>query len=233
MREQKSFELFKRIHASDGMRFINQQHERSFSYNIFQGNMNELLAALGMLDNFSVGMKLMSENYREDGIQFHREANRLFHNFLASAMTLINHTRNFMKRRYKDMPVFQAYTQKVQSDLANDPLCRFIQELRNYLLHNELPHSSMSLKIERDKKAESTISIDIEKLLEWQEWSKVGRSYLENCSKVIKMSVFVSEYCKKIIEFHKWLDEALISAHKKQLDELEALQKLYQKLEGA
>jgi len=214
------------------MQFINQQHERSFSYNIFHGNMNELLAALGVLDNFSVGMKLMSQNNGEVGTQFHREANRLFHNFLASAMTLISHTRNFMEQHYKDIPVFQVYTQKVQSELANDPLCRFIQELRNYLLHKELPHSSMSLKVERDNKAESTILIDAEKLLEWKKWSKVGRTYLENCPPKIKMSVVVSAYCKKIIEFHQWLDEALINAHKNQLYELETLQRLYQKLES-
>ncbi|PHS31014.1 MAG: hypothetical protein COA95_07505 [Methylophaga sp.] len=55
--------------------------------------------------------------------------------FLASAKTLIEHTRIFMDKYYSDSPIHQAYSQKIKDDLANDEPCRFVQDLRNYMLH--------------------------------------------------------------------------------------------------
>lgn len=131
----EEYELFKKIHDSDGMKFQNRKKVRDFSYNIFRSNLEELRKACEMVENPDLGIKLMSEQHRELGVQMHMEINRLFHNFLAAAKSLIDHTRVFVAQHYENTPLKDAYESKVGSDLAEDPLCRFIQDIRNYMLH--------------------------------------------------------------------------------------------------
>jgi len=133
------------------MVYLNRRKVRAFSHNIFVGNFKELKKACEIVENPEIGLKLMSQSMRGSlGVQAHMEINRLFHNFLAAAKTLVDHTRVFVEDHYSGTPLKQAYEQKVQAELANDPLTKFVQDFRNYMLHKGLPNSSMSLSITRN-----------------------------------------------------------------------------------
>ena len=85
----------------------------------------------------------MSQEHKEAGTQVYKEVNRLFHNFLSSAKTLIEHTRIFMDTHFKNTSVNKEYTHKIKMEFSQDDLSRFIQDLRNYMLHQGLPHNQM------------------------------------------------------------------------------------------
>ncbi len=115
------------------------------TFNIFSGNYLELKKACEIVENPDIGLKLMSEPMKGAGVQAHMEVMRLFHNFLASAKSLVDHTRAFVDDHYAGTAFKQGYDQKVQAELASDPLIKFIQDLRNHMLHRGLPSGSMSL----------------------------------------------------------------------------------------
>lgn len=225
--------LFMKIHNSDGVKFINKMHAHSFSQNIFYGNLRELKESLNLVENVDVGMKLMSQEHKEAGTQVYKEVNRLFHNFLSSAKTLIEHTRIFMDTHFKSTSVNKEYTHKIKMEYSQDEVSRFIQDLRNYMLHQGLPHNQMSFKIDNkdpnNQEIESTISLDIEKLTEWSRWSAGSKKYLNKQSENLKLSVLIEEYSQKIISLNEWLEKELYKYHEDDLKELKILQNEYQK----
>ena len=228
----RSYELHKEILDSPGMKFHDRMKSHSFSFNIFSMNLKELNEGLKLIETPQVGLQLMSQENREAGHQAHREINRLFHNFLASAKTLIEHTRIFVDKHYKDTPLHQAYVQKIKSEYAENELCRFIQDLRNYMLHQGLPHSQMSISFTRDQPDfESTISLEAEKLVSWSRWSASSKSFLAKQSKNIKISALAAPYGEKINSLYEWLDAKLLKHHAGDLKHLEKLQTEYQRIE--
>jgi hypothetical protein len=153
---------------SPGMRLYNLMGKHSFSYNIFSGNLKELKEGLKRIENPQIRLQLMAQNNGDAEGQAHKEINRLFHNFLAAAQTLIDHTRIFVNQNYKGTTIHQAYTQKIKSEYAEDELCKFIKDLRNYMLHKGLPDNQMSFSLTKGHAAfESTISLEVEKLVTW------------------------------------------------------------------
>jgi hypothetical protein len=221
------YELDLKMHNSKGMAFLNRMRAHSFSHNIFSMNLHEMKEGLKLIENPEIGIKLMAQDNREAGDQAFREVNRLFHNFLASAKTLLEHTRIFMDKYYSDSPVHQAYSQKVKDNLANDELCRFVQDLRNYMLHQGLPHSEMSLSAERDGPIETTIHLDIKKLKSWSRWSSKSKQYLSTSGRKIKLSKITIDYGDKINSLNEWLHNNLHKHHKKELDELKSMRDEY------
>jgi hypothetical protein len=204
----------------------------SFSYNIFTGNLREINGVLKIIENPDIGLKLMAENNQEAGIQVHKETNRLFHNFLASAKTLIEHTRIFMNKHYKGTSVYQAYTEKIKNEFSEDELPRFIQDLRNYMLHQGLPHNQMSITYTKeDSQLETTIRLDIKRMLEWSRWSSGSKNFLLNKGETIKFSSLVNPYGINIVNLYCWLEKKLYKYHSDDLEELKTLQELYSKLE--
>ena len=131
--------LRQKITDSPGMTFLQRMHARSFSLNVFRMSVRELQAAFTAFQTPEIGIKLMDVTNEEVGWQAEREIGRLLHNFVASAMTLRDHTRIFFEENYGRTPLGQLYDEKIKADIANDEVCRFIQDLRNYMLHRGFP----------------------------------------------------------------------------------------------
>lgn len=229
-----SYQLFKELLASPGMEYLNRRKLRAFTVNIFHGNFSELMKACELVENPEVGLKLMSEEHRETlGTQAHMEVMRLFHNFLAAAKSLIDHTRVFVDDHYRDTPLMQAYQQKIQADFADDPLMRFIQDLRNYMLHRALPGGSMSLSVSRNPDTnahdmKSTVGIDKKAIETWGKWTKPSLAFLAAADDEIQISQISRAYGERVEEFAKWFDAKLQKHHEADIAAFENLQKEYQ-----
>ena len=132
--------LFQAILSSPGMAHINRTFARTFSLNIFRRNAQELLAATHNVRDSDYGLQLMAVDNREASQQAHREINRFVHNFAASAMTLVEHTRNFMREHYEGTAIKIAYDDRIIATFASEPVVQFVQNLRNYFVHKGLPN---------------------------------------------------------------------------------------------
>jgi hypothetical protein len=228
---QKDYDIFREMMDSPGMQFVNRMRAHSFSVHIFSGNLSELKKGMALIEHPEIGIKLFHEKNREQGDQAYRDINRIFHNFLASAKTLVDHTRIFIETYYKNTPMKHSYSAKIKTEYAEDGLCRFVQDLRNFMLHKGLPHSNMSLTYTKDSPTiETTISLDKEKLLTWDKWSSRGRLFLNEQEERIKLSDLSEEYGNKIHNLYQWFHEKLHKYHSKELKELDRLQKLYKQM---
>src|SRR5258708_4794903 len=213
------------------MEHVNRSHQRTFTLNIFRMNAQELIEITRRVNDPDEGLRLMSHNYREAGQQTHREVTRRIHNFVAASLTLVEHTRIFMREHYSRTPMLNLYQAKVDAEFANEPLVRFVQDLRNFMLHNGLPDSEMFLNFESnpdfpDGGGELTTGIRIgaAQLLAWNNWSVPARTFIERSGEFIDIRTFAEAYTDNILSFHAWLQGELDEFHLADLDELRALQ---------
>jgi hypothetical protein len=130
----------KAIHDSRGMRFLNEQQMRTFSTNILRMNGTELLTATAKLHDEEIGLSLMSVKNKDASHQAHREVKRHLHNFVTSAMTLVDHTRVMLTELYEGEEIHAKIISKIRSTVGNSPTCKFVQDMRNYMVHKGLPN---------------------------------------------------------------------------------------------
>lgn len=179
-------DLFRKITDSAGSSYLNRAHQRSFSLNVFQMNVVEFTEAAQRVKDPDQGMALMIEKNREVGRQADRELNRHVHNFVSSALTLVDHTRVFMMKHYAGTELMVAYERQVVTTFAQSPVAQFVQVLRNYMMHRGLPSSSMFMKfttslgaVDGSGTEETGVHYDTVSLLDWKDWKPVARTYLE------------------------------------------------------
>jgi hypothetical protein len=224
-------ELLNAILASPGMEHVNTSHHRTFSLNIFRMNAQELIEIASRVNDPNEGLRLMSQDNREASQQTHRELARRVHNFVAAALTLVEHTRVFMREHYANTPLLTCYQDKVNAELANNPVVRFVQDLRNLMLHKGLPESEMYLHFQSNPDAPSSggvlttgIHIRASKLLEWDGWTPPARAFIEASGEFVDIRTFAREYTDKIVAFQDWLQGELNQLHAGDLKQLRALQ---------
>lgn len=233
-----AYQVFCQIHESRGMAYLNRCKARSFSLNIFQANLKELQECCKLIETPEIGLRLMSMEHHADGVQAHRESLRLLHNFLAAAKSLIDHTRVFVKDNYNSTSIESAYKKQVASAFVSDKLTSFVHDLRNYILHKELPGCQMSIEVKPtgpngERTIESTVSLKKPDLSTWSRWSQLSLEYLEDAPNEIKLSDLAESYGQKILSFYEWFDSALDDFHANDLSELSELQLRHAEIEAS
>jgi hypothetical protein len=232
-------DLLEAIHSSRGMQHIDRSHERTFTLNLFRMNAQELIEITRRVNDPDEAMRLMAVDNKEAGQQTHREVTRRAHNFVAAALTLVEHTRIFMRDNYGDLPIFGHYQSKVDADFAHEPLAKFVKDLRNYMLHKGLPNSEMYLNFESKPdrpeggSIETGIHIRTAPLLEWDRWSLEARTYVESCGEFVDVRTFAEAYTDRTVAFYSWLQGELDQFHSTDLDELRALEETFSKQQAA
>lgn len=224
-------ELTEAINSSAGMAHINRVHHRTFSLNIFKMNAQELIHAVRHVRDPDYGLQLMAQNNKEAGNQAHREINRLVHNFVAASKSLIDHTRVFIDTHYAHTSLAEAYQERITGRFANDPVSKFVQDLRNYMLHKGLPNSAMYIHFSQNpENAEgatliSGVHFSAAELLEWNGWTAPARAYILAAGEYLELPNFAEEYLDKVLELQNWLEWELEQFHATDLAVLGELEK--------
>jgi hypothetical protein len=219
-----------RIRDSRGARFLDQRHQRTFSVNLFQMNAVALMDAAQRVHDPDHGMSWMSEPNRDAGWQAHRELHRHIHNFVASALTLVEHTRSFMRASYVGSDVLRTYEARAKATFASSQTAQFVQGLRNYFLHKGMPPTRMFLRYTNDSGTDrggtttTGVHFDTQSLLDWKDWKLPARLFLEQADGQLPIGPFVHEYTELVSGFHAWLEESLHRHHTEDLAELAGLQ---------
>ncbi|OKO86180.1 hypothetical protein AC630_03870 [Bradyrhizobium sp. AS23.2] len=221
------------------MAHTNRSHQRTFTLNIFRMNAQELIGITRRVNDPDEGIRLMAVANREAGSQTHREVTRRVHNFVAAALTLVEHTRIFMREHYSETPMLERYQARVDADFKNQPLARFVQDLRNYILHNGLPNSEMYMNFQSNADQPGTgtletgIHIRSAPLLEWRNWSAPARIFIEGCGEFVDIGTIAESYTGNVLSFHGWLQRCLDQIHAADLDELRTLEGALNQLDAA
>jgi hypothetical protein len=90
------------------------------SWRLFAGNREELVALLVEATELPQALQLWSQDNREEFEEFLEEVRRLLHNYVASAMTLVSHSRDTVEEH----PALQAGGRWFEPGTAHSPQAR-------------------------------------------------------------------------------------------------------------
>jgi hypothetical protein len=156
---------------------------------------------------------------RVQKIELDCEAGRLIHNYVASAKTLVD-----ISRRNRDKYI-NSETQKeydiITKQFKNNPCTLIIQNLRNFILHVDMPTIANIVNPLNGKS--SSLALLPDKLLKWDKWNKIEKKYFENLiqkNEKIIVHEFFSEYTEKADFITNWLLKAITDNNNKELSNL-------------
>lgn len=177
-------------------------------------------------------MELWRGDNREELDKFMNEVARLFHNFLAAAKTLVDHTRVLKNEMYEGQDFEKIYQKKLESDLSSSPVVRFVQDFRNYVLHKQLPITSAVFSISGGedgtiKDFDSTIKLDVNRLREWKKWMSQSQIYLDALEDKAKIKDVAEQYEAAIRSFYHWFGDQQKKLHLTEFEELSRLEAQY------
>lgn len=189
-----------------------------------ESNLNELLDLLDVAEqNEDLQLALMSHSADpeiQDGV--YNELYRLLHNYLAAVKTMVDHSRNHV-RRYNGSPFQQEYQRRVNA-IATEGVAVFVQDLRNVVLHHELPVVGTRFTFRPDEEIKVAMSLPPDALLATSDrWTAPARKYIAAHGKDLSLRKCVLEYAALTNSLTTWLREQLPLLHGDQLAEYNAL----------
>ncbi len=153
---------------------------------------------------------------------------RLTHNFVASSLSLIDHTRRLYLKLYKENGLFPEYDPKVQSEFAKDPLAQFVKGLRQYCQHYKAPDLSIETAVSGPE-ADPTRTVYLlkEDLAAFERWNSPALRYLDGIDDQVNILEVAKEYREKVLDFYNWFQHRQREIHHDELEEFWGKQNEY------
>ncbi len=185
---------------------------------VFNQNYSQLRNLLLVEKDTEQALKLWDGKNQDAHDAYRLEATRLFHNFVVSVKSLIDHSRILYNDLYKENNKFPDYQKEITTRFIENPFAQFVEDLRDYSLHFKLPPIFSEITYKSDPpRMECGTRLDIRALENGFNWSSPAKKYLEEQKIKIKSSsqigdnmslnllVLIEEYYSIVVDFHKWL----------------------------
>ena len=215
------------IEASEGYRMRARMNLLEKSYFIFDANYLNLGHVLDEFEQPTVFLKLWEERTRDRFDLFIDDVIRLFHNYLAGALTLLDHMDTLRDALYGDEGFSEEYQARWEERIGGPALPHFMEDLLVYMLHQGLPFALAELNFGRmgsGVEVDSAIRLDADRLKDWEHWSEKGHQYLSALSGKAKLHGLVKEYADTVAGFYQWFVLRQSELHRDSLERLEELE---------
>jgi hypothetical protein len=189
------------------------------SQTLFKRNYEELLTFLDYLCAPSVAF---SYSRVEEKWLWHddmSEITRLFHNFVAAALSLIDHTRVLYKDLYESSNELPEFQRRIDVHFAKHPLTQFVIKLRQMTQHYRLPsienYTSMS-NINRDGLVGETsiqMRLKTDDLRQFDGWNNAASRFLDKAGDHINLRNIITDYYAHVNQFYEWFDQRQRELH--------------------
>ncbi len=191
-----------------------QLDELNISIFIFDRN----FIALQSLINF------LAEDPRADELHILRNRDKLstamrdvlrhLHNFVAAALSLIDHTRRQYQKLYGEQKQFPEYLNRIREEFTEDPLAQFVKYLRQYCQHYKAPNLAVTTSFKAGmEKPIRTFNLLKEDLITYDGWNSVSRQYLQLIEREANILDIGVQYRKKVIRFYRWFQQRQAEIH--------------------
>lgn len=154
---KKLDQLLKQMESMEGWKIEVKTRNLGISHYIFMTNYNQLKNSLELFNTKEVDSNIWAIKNRDKLNQFQIEVIRLFHNYLASVKSLVDHTRIMVREVHGNKKFSREYELKKQEIFVNSPLSCFVQDLRNYILHKGIPETIAEKKFGESNEANSIL----------------------------------------------------------------------------
>jgi hypothetical protein len=212
-------EIIRRIEGSEATKVRRAMMPVEITHEIFRGNLNELVKALESYEDpeyrghLWLGDEQLGSMTTLD--RYMTEVFRLLHNFVASVMTLVEHTRATMRKLYEGQVFLAEYEARVSQEFDASELAHFVQDLRDYFTHRGL----LPMKARG-----GAILLGPMEMATWKGWSASGRAYLDQLPQWIPYLDFVRPYGQLVEGLYEWVKDRQQAIHRDAFEELSTLQ---------
>jgi hypothetical protein len=191
---------------------------------VLVSNQRELLALIDSVEtNPTLGIEVM-RNVGPGKTQeaFYDGTIRLLHNYLSALKTLVDHTRNLL-RQYEGTS-FAAQYKELVATTRGSGLVRFLQKLRDYLLHYQLPPIGTLGEVDNELGTfKVTVYLNRDVTLRFGDWPPEARTFLGAQPEFIPLRGLILGYAEEIDRLYRWLYPRFEELHGSQIREINAL----------
>lgn len=210
------------VRSCDGARLYSELGGVSRTYRVFVGNDREFHAMFARYSDTQALLELWDVRNRAGFDAFLDEVDRLLHNYLAAAASLRDHTRRLWRKYPPAKTALTVeYDRRVKEAFADSPLANFVQRLRNFSLHAQLPVAQGQFTWSPDDGERSTVVLNRAALLEWGGWNVGARSFIDAAEADIDLQEVVGAYTALVHDFNQWFGRAFVGGHLPAFDDLE------------
>lgn len=221
-------EGIEQLNNTPGSRVIEQINRLDVSFYTFNLNHNDMMEAIELLERDDVGKAMLKVAAAHDNYTKLRpalkEIVRRLHNFVAAAKTLVEHTRIIAREMFKGHEFMGEYEKAIADTFTNNGLIQFVQGLRNYILHRDLPMSVIQFTFDVETgKVQNRVMMDLDSLRSWDGWKPAATEYMAATGKDASLGEIISLYTSTVVGFHNWFSEKQRKLHADELAETEKL----------
>jgi hypothetical protein len=197
---------------------VTQLQGFSVSIYTFDKNFQDLAKLISFLAEDPRAEALFWLRNRDQLMLAMRDIIRLIHNFVAAALSLIDHTRRLYEKLYADTNEFSDYQSRVSSEFAHDPLSQFVKCLRQYCQHYKAPNLDVTTSWEQgNEKPTRTFNLLKVDLTSFDGWSATAKKYLDAVVEKVSVLELTTEYRDKVIDFYEWFQSRQKEIHADEL----------------
>jgi len=161
--------------------------------------------------------------------RYYLEMYRLLHNYVASTMTLVDHSRRVVNK--ESDPEFRHEYDLRKDAIAVQPVTVFVQDLRNYLLHYRLPPFTSQLAFGRGgSDVNSTIRLPRDKLIAWNRWNAEAKQFLRHQDSDFPLNEPVEAYRLLVDDLYEWLFAQFERLHGSEVEQVNKLRDEHDRL---
>ena len=167
----------------------------------------------------------MRESRQRKNVQAYFELTNLdmlrrISNYLSSAFSLVEYARGYMRENYCETETMEIYENYIKEHFISNNLTKFIQDLRNFFLHNGINGFSYSFSFNGPSPDDIKFSTIIHKkdLDKGDYFTKKSKEYMSQLPEGIDIMIELQKYHQLVLELYTWLFDYLNKLHKNDID---------------
>jgi hypothetical protein len=153
------------------------------------------------------------------------ETIRHLHNFIAAALSLIDHNRRFQRKLFKgNEPFIIEYQSEIDKTFKDKQLPTFIVCFRQYVQHYQSPKiANVNNLVDKAEDIRSKIVISKKDLLIFSGWTAPAKQFIRELESELDVVATINAYYQLVFDFQAWFEQRQAQIFKPELDELNAL----------
>lgn len=183
-------------------------------------NFNKLQTELGAFNNINAVFNAINDrdNFRKQ----HLNVSTLFFNYLLSAISLRDSTRNLIKIKNINLKTVEIKSNEIiQDDFIKNPTIKLLEDLRNIITHQSMLSPSISSYINKENGFSiSGFAYGTESLIDNNRLTRQTKDYLNKLQpKYLFLLPVVEEYQSITLKYQHWLLNTILNIHQETFKE--------------
>jgi len=207
-RGQKIVELIEELQQMPEQKLYQDLQGFDLSIHTFHKNYVALNTTLTFLTSDARADPLFAVKNRDKRYAVYRDIICYLHNYVDSAMSLIDHSRNLYKKLYVPKKQFPDYQERVIAEFGKDPLAQFVVCLRQYCQHYKAPNIGVQTTFSNGSNARPVrkVRLALSDLQTFDSWNKGAKEYLKTVKEAVDIHDVANTYRDKVMGFYQWVE---------------------------